>query len=139
MGGISQPTTLEPGRSSRQYRSFRYLKEKRGFKSFVHTIFQFTVFTVVKPDPACLQLFSDSSGESGTWGCCSLGLHCHWPVLQTGNRYCQLERSCVRGGGRGAGHSSVLWPSAVSIPTDLPAGDNGQLKPLTELREYHHN
>lgn len=25
VGGISQPTTLEPGRSSRQYRSFRYL------------------------------------------------------------------------------------------------------------------
>lgn len=61
----------------------------------------------------------------GTWGCCSLGLHCHWPVLQTGNRYCQSERSCVRGGGKGAGRSSALWPSAVSIPTDLPAGDNG--------------
>lgn len=61
-----------------------------------------------------------------TWGCCSWGLHCRWPVLQTGNRNCRSVRSCVRGGGRGAGRSLETWPSDVSTPNDWPAGDNNQ-------------
>lgn len=58
-----------------------------------------------------------------TWGCCSWGLRCHWPGLQTGSNNCQSERSCVPGGGRGAGRSSAPWPSDASTPSDSPAGD----------------
>lgn len=43
--------------------------------------------------------------EVPTWGYCSWGPHCRLPILQTGNRNCQSERSCVQGGGKGAGHS----------------------------------
>lgn len=68
-----------------------------------------------------------------TWGCCSWGLHCHWPVLQTGNRNCRSVRSCVRGGGRGAGRSLETWPSDVSTPNDSPAGVNNQLTWSSEM------
>lgn len=46
--------------------------------------------------------------EVTTWGCCSWGPRCRWPILQTGNRSCRSERSCVRGGGKGAGRSWEL-------------------------------